>query len=91
MKDKYEVYGKSDCPYCHEAEKLLKELKDKGYIDYTYIKVEDRAERDKLYKEWGLTGNQATMPQFFFVFEDGSKERIGDYTNSEKQIRSLYK
>lgn len=88
--DKYFIYSKSDCPYCQATEELMADLKSQGKVDYVIEKIENRADREKIYDELGLKGNARTMPQIFFDFPDGNRMRIGGHTDSADKIKALY-
>lgn len=82
------LYTRDLCPYCEELKAELK-----NYTNHVNVEIHEiatRPERDILYKEWGLSGHKATMPQLFLVREDGSYERIGDSKESSEWLEVMY-
>lgn len=82
------LYTRDLCPFCEELKTELKNYVD--HVDVDIREIPTRAERDVLYKEWGLSGNKATMPQLFLVRDDGSLERIGDSKESSEWLEVMY-
>lgn len=66
------IYTKTDCPYCDMAKQYLRELG----IPYTEFVYDDHQQRQVMYDELGLMGNERTVPQIF-----GTDRRIGGYAD----------
>jgi glutaredoxin 3 len=59
MTAKVVMYSKTTCPYCHRAERLLRE---RGVADIEIIQIDiERSRRDEMIKLAGRT----TVPQIF--------------------------
>lgn len=71
------IFTKTICPWCVRAKQYLSE---RG-IHYTELVFDDDQERQEMYDELGLIGSQRTVPQIFWVKQDGDRERIGGYSD----------
>jgi glutaredoxin 3 len=68
------IYTMAGCPYCVLAKQ---HLTDHG-VGYTELVYDDYQQRQRLYDELGLFGNQRTLPQIFQE-QAGHRTRIGGY------------
>ena len=73
------MYSKDNCPYCVEANNLLRA---RGYEIEKYV-IGENCTREQLLE---AVPNAKTVPQIFFVNEDGSQDYIGGYD----QLKSLF-
>ena len=71
-----ELYTKTLCLYCSKAKQYLTAHK----LPYTELLFDDDSQRQVMYDELGLVGNQRTVPQIF-VSKDGVRTRIGGYSD----------
>lgn len=64
------------CPFCVLAKQYLNE----HAISFDEMVYDDDDARAEMYNRFGLAGNQRTVPQIFVVENDGTRQRIGGYT-----------
>lgn len=69
------MYTKTICPYCQMAKQYLIEHQ----ISYTEQVYDDDQQRQMMYDELGLVGDQRTVPQIFVIDAAGRRRRIGGY------------
>jgi glutaredoxin 3 len=72
----FEIYSKSDCPWCQLAKEYFFEH-DMYYTEYLY---DDYTARQAMYDMLRLVNPQRTVPQIFFMHGD-SREYIGGYND----------
>lgn len=77
----YEIYGKSSCPYCVEATKLL-DLRDIDYV-YTDITFLTEHDKEKLQETAGIRFR--TVPQIFKRVDD-MLVYVGGYTSLKEDL-----
>lgn len=78
MDNKYILYVKSDCPYCKEATKLLKEKNEK-------FSVLDLRTRPRVLKEMKQIYDWSTVPMVFY--KEGNKiELVGGFTDLSERL-----
>ena len=74
---KVEIFSTSTCPYCQLAKDYLR----KYDIPYQEIVIDNTDERQELYNNLGLEGNKRTVPQVFLIESNGTRNRVGGYTD----------
>lgn len=74
---KIEINSKTTCPYCYMAKEYLTQ----NGIEYEEHVYDDDAERQAMYDRFELIALQRSVPQIFVVENDGTRIRIGGYTD----------
>jgi len=74
---KIEVHSKTACPFCVLAKKYLNE----HAVTFDEVVYDDDDARAEMYERFELVGNQRTVPQIFVVENDGTRQRVGGYTD----------
>ena len=84
---KIEIHAKTDCPYCNMAKN---HLTNHGlpYVESLYDEAE---QRQMMYDQFGLSGDQRTVPQIVLVEDSGQTILIGGYTDLlESEVVARY-
>ena len=76
------IYTRSNCQFCTKSKELLTL---EGY-DFTEIDLSDDDTRHDFFEDYGLQGDQRTMPKIYTLTDDDQETLIGGFTELQNYV-----